>query len=275
MAFKTFANGFPLPASDLNNFLMKQSVIVFADEAARTAALSSPTEGMVTYLEDDNELYKWTGASWVNIAAPSPVTTEGDLIIGDAGGAETRLPIGAAGKILTANGTTATWEDAAGGGGYELISSTAVTSGAGSQTITGITQDYKDLRVILRGYTGNSPNAAVYFVCRNGGSTISVSAKAFIFTGGSSFTVEEPYGHADMRNYAAGNTGDLIFEIKDYSSTTIPFSGYSIANPRRSSSDYSTVTHTIARATTAVNAILFESFFGSFNSGTIEIWGAK
>jgi hypothetical protein len=154
MAFKTFANGFPLPASDLNNFLMKQSVIVFADVAARTAALPEPVEGMVTYLEDDNELYKWTGADWVNIAAPSPVTTEGDLIIGDAGGDETRLPIGAADRVLTSNGTTATWEEPAGGGGMELISSASMTSG--SVTFSSIPGTYKDLRLIIRNYQPTS-----------------------------------------------------------------------------------------------------------------------
>lgn len=111
MAYKTFANGFPLPASDLNNYLMNQSVIVFADVAARAAALPTPVEGMITYLESDNLLYKWTGADWELVSAESPVTTEGDLIVGDAGGDETRLAIGTTGQILTSNGTTATWAD--------------------------------------------------------------------------------------------------------------------------------------------------------------------
>lgn len=109
MAYKTFANGFPLPASDLNNYLMNQSVIVFADASARSTALSSPVEGMVTYLESDNQLYKWTGADWENIAPESVITTQGDLIIGDVGGDESRLAIGAANTVLTSNGTTATW----------------------------------------------------------------------------------------------------------------------------------------------------------------------
>ena len=139
MAYKTFANGFPLPASDLNNYLMNQSVIVFADAAARTAAIASPTEGMVTYLESDNELYKWTGADWVNIAAPSPVTTEGDLIVGDAGGDETRLAIGAADTVLTSNGTTATWEDAAAGAGpFSLLDSGSLPTGVSTVTFSGL-----------------------------------------------------------------------------------------------------------------------------------------
>jgi len=48
----------------------------------------------------------------------SPVTTEGDVIVGDGSGDEARLAIGANETVLTSNGTTATWA-AAGGGGSE------------------------------------------------------------------------------------------------------------------------------------------------------------
>lgn len=180
MAYKTFANGFPLPASDLNNYLMNQSVIVFADAAARTAAIASPTEGMVTYLEDDNELYKWTGADWENIAAPSPVTTEGDLIIGDAGGDETRLPIGTAGQVLTANGTTATWEDAAGGGAWTELSTTSL-SGSSTINLDSINQSYKFLKIeVLNAEVGTGGN--IYIRFRNGVTNLSNKFVTFVTT---------------------------------------------------------------------------------------------
>jgi hypothetical protein len=41
--------------------------------------------------------------------AGSPITTEGDLIIGDASGDAVRLPIGSAGTVLTSDGDTAEW----------------------------------------------------------------------------------------------------------------------------------------------------------------------
>ena len=44
--------------------------------------------------------------------ALSPVTTTGDLIIGNGTNSATRLAIGAGGYLLTSNGTTATWEPA-------------------------------------------------------------------------------------------------------------------------------------------------------------------
>lgn len=42
--------------------------------------------------------------------ALSPVTTQGDLIIGDVANQNTRLGIGAASTVLTSNGTTASWQ---------------------------------------------------------------------------------------------------------------------------------------------------------------------
>jgi hypothetical protein len=41
--------------------------------------------------------------------ALSPITTTGDLIIGNGAGSATRLPIGTSGYLLTSNGTTAAW----------------------------------------------------------------------------------------------------------------------------------------------------------------------
>ena len=57
VAYKVFTNGSTLQASELNDNLMKQSVAVFSNAAARTAAITSPVEGQMTYLEDDNLLY--------------------------------------------------------------------------------------------------------------------------------------------------------------------------------------------------------------------------
>ena len=73
MAYKVFANGFALNASELNTYLMNQSVMVFANAAARTAALT-PTEGMVTYLEDTNALEFYNGTVWAAVGQDSVLT---------------------------------------------------------------------------------------------------------------------------------------------------------------------------------------------------------
>jgi hypothetical protein len=67
MAFKTFVNGFPLNASELNEFLMSQVVSTFADSAARTGAVTSPVEGQITYLNDSNLFQFYNGSAWVDL----------------------------------------------------------------------------------------------------------------------------------------------------------------------------------------------------------------
>jgi hypothetical protein len=64
---KTFTAGEVLQAADVNDFLMDQSVMVFAGTAARGSAIPSPTEGMVTYLSDADELQVYT-TDWGAIA---------------------------------------------------------------------------------------------------------------------------------------------------------------------------------------------------------------
>jgi hypothetical protein len=63
--------------------------------------------------------YGGTGQTTASAAfnALSPVTTTGDLIIGNGTNSATRLAIGANTYVLTSNGTTATWAASGGGGG--------------------------------------------------------------------------------------------------------------------------------------------------------------
>jgi hypothetical protein len=66
--FKSFTAGSVLTASDMNNYLMEQSVMYFATTGARDTALSGSLEdGMVVYIgsNDDHEgLYTYNGTSW-------------------------------------------------------------------------------------------------------------------------------------------------------------------------------------------------------------------
>lgn len=65
--FKDFTAGSVLTASDVDNYLMEQSVMYFATTAARDAAITAPEDGMVAYIgsNDANEgLYTYNGTSW-------------------------------------------------------------------------------------------------------------------------------------------------------------------------------------------------------------------
>jgi hypothetical protein len=67
MPRKVFTSGEVLSATDVNEFLMDQMVQTFAGTAARGSAISSPTEGMVTYLADSKTFEYWNGTSYVSL----------------------------------------------------------------------------------------------------------------------------------------------------------------------------------------------------------------
>jgi hypothetical protein len=64
MPRKEFESFTRLDASDVNTFLMDQSVMSFAGTAARGSAIPSPVEGMYTHLEDTDRLEFWNGSAW-------------------------------------------------------------------------------------------------------------------------------------------------------------------------------------------------------------------
>ena len=73
--FKSFTAGAVLTASDMNNYLMEQSVMSFVSAAARDTAISSPEEGMVCYLNTGDRtegLYTYTNGAWVEARIPVP-----------------------------------------------------------------------------------------------------------------------------------------------------------------------------------------------------------
>jgi hypothetical protein len=145
--YKLFATGDVLTAAQVNTYLNEQTVMVFADSAARTAALSGVlAEGMVSYLQDTNAVEVYNASSWVNVGnagditevqagvgisvasgtGPIPVitnsstdliTTAGDLLYGTAADTVARLGIGTAGQILQVNSGANAPEWAAPAGG--------------------------------------------------------------------------------------------------------------------------------------------------------------
>jgi hypothetical protein len=81
---QVFTAGEVLTAADVNGYLMDQTVMVFADATARTAAISAPSEGMVTYLSDTNALEYYDGSAFVGVSNPGDITavTAGTALTG-------------------------------------------------------------------------------------------------------------------------------------------------------------------------------------------------
>jgi hypothetical protein len=76
MSYKTFVNGFPLNASELNEYLMSQVVAVFVDATARTAAIETPLEGQLTYLSGSNVYQYWSGSAWTDLIVTGSVSNK-------------------------------------------------------------------------------------------------------------------------------------------------------------------------------------------------------
>jgi hypothetical protein len=118
LGYIEFNTGDVLTAAQANGYLASQVVMVFADAAARTSAIASPQEGMISYLKDTNATQYYSGSAWVSIGGgSSPLTTKGDLYTYST--TDARLGVGTNGQILTADSAEATglkWATAASGG---------------------------------------------------------------------------------------------------------------------------------------------------------------
>jgi hypothetical protein len=78
--FRTFTAGEVLSASNVQNYLMEQSVMVFGGSAARSSAIGTANfeEGMVSYLTDTDKVEAYNGTNWVSVA---PTTSQGLTLI--------------------------------------------------------------------------------------------------------------------------------------------------------------------------------------------------
>jgi hypothetical protein len=149
LGFKTFTTGEVLTAADVNGYLM-QGILVFATEAARNSAITSPQEGQFAFTKDNNSLWYYTGSAWVASGATgdiegvtagvgisgggtsgtvtitndmaTTITAAGDIVVGTGSGTYDNLPIGTTGQVLTADTTVSPykvkWATPASGGSF-------------------------------------------------------------------------------------------------------------------------------------------------------------
>ena len=113
------------------------SVVIKVGNNGATTALTAASSGTVTIgtLNLTNALgisYGGTGQTTASAAfnALSPITSTGDLIIGNGTNSATRLAIGTSGYVLTSSGTTASWSapsPATGAGGDQIFIQNGVT----------------------------------------------------------------------------------------------------------------------------------------------------
>ena len=278
LGFKDFTTGEVLTAADVDGYLM-QGVWVFANAAARDAAVTSPQEGNFAYLKDTNVTTYYTGSAWANLdttGMTNPMTTTGDIIYSSPGSTPVRLGIGSTGNVLTVAGGVPTWAAAAGGGGMTLLSSGSI--GSSGIDLTSISGSYEQLRLKLIDF--DFATADTIFLRFNGDSG-SNYYNAFVRsqngTIGLAGNSASSYFQLNYEYVGASNTGAIaVLDFKNYSDST----GFKLINFSMFYIDSTSANSTINGAGSwksedAITRIVVGSTTYNFDAGTYELWGMK
>ena len=193
--YKLFNTGDVLTAAQVNTYLQEQTVMVFANAAARTTALASVlAEGMVSYLKDTDALEIYSGSAWVGYGSgditgvtagtgisgggtsgtvtitnsmATEITAAGDIIVGTGSGTFDNLPIGTTGQILTADTSVSPykvkWATASSTSGLTKIVSADFTTSAGVAINGCFTSTYTNYVVVINSLNAGSNDSDVYF----------------------------------------------------------------------------------------------------------------
>ena len=216
--YHLFSTGEVLTAANVNDYVMKQTVMVFASAAARTTALSGVLrEGMVSYRTDSHITEYYNGSAWATLG--SVLTTKGDLATFDT--ASQRLAVGADGTTLVANSSAATglsWAGNQAAGKNAIINGDFSiwqrSNGSTTGTITGATSGATTAYVVTNtfsvgqfvtvlGMTPTTLNAAgVVTVASGTGFTIAATTSGTFSAGGTAT------GLANFAFTAGGYTAD-------------------------------------------------------------------
>ena len=80
--YRTFEAAEVLTATNVQTFLQDQVIATFANEAARDAAITSPSEGQHCFLKDVDQTQYYTGSTWVQLGGASSGFETNFLLMG-------------------------------------------------------------------------------------------------------------------------------------------------------------------------------------------------
>jgi hypothetical protein len=304
LGFKTFTTGEVLTAADVNGYLM-QGVLVFASEAARDAAITSPQEGQFAFTKDNNSLWYYDSAAWVASGATgdiegvtagtgisgggtsgtvtitnsmaTEIDAKGDLVVGTGADTFSRLAVGTNGQVLTADSGEATGLKFAtpAAGGLTLLETLALSgSSTTSATISG---SYVNLLLVVKNVYGSAQSQLdVRF---NGDTGNNYYTRRFRNVNG---TVTATTSAATSRftdfltfdtSSTAYNTANAVFRVFRYTDTDIIYietTGTSLET------DYRSMTgQFLYDNAAAITSVTFLTSAGTFSGGTVYIYGEK
>ena len=247
LGFKDFTTGEILLAADVDGYLM-QGVWVFADAAARDAAVTSPEEGNFAYLKDTNVTTYYTGSTWANLdttGMTNPMTTTGDTIYSSSGSTPARLGIGSTGDVLTVAGGVPSWAAPAGGGGGKVLQAVQGTSTTQTTVSSG---------------TFTDTTLTVNITPATTGSTILVLVTQYFYSGSNPINL----GLRIMRG------GTVVYSPGDYVSTNVG----TYKNTGGSGSDHIFVQHLhYLDSPSSTSALTYKTQLATGNSASVTAQG--
>lgn len=206
--------------------------------------------------------------------AKTLTTTTGDIIYASGANTPARLGIGSTGQVLKVSGGIPSWGTDSSGGLTQLVSATNFGN-VSSVTMSGISQDYKDLRIIVKGWS-NTGGGNIRLQLQNTDTGYMGMWADYRLTWYGTRT------NSGLNYFKLGDslyhtvTGTYIINIFDYTSTTLKHGNFSATGlDAGSGADGGTFGFFCKGSNAALTSITLISESGNYDAGTYELWGIK
>jgi hypothetical protein len=247
---------------------MNQSVITFSNSTARGSAITTPVEGMITYLEDTQTYESWDGTAWVAFGGGGSAGTQNAVING-------AFEINQRGfTSTTTNGTFGfdRWILAA-IDGTTTYSSQAFS--AGELSVEGFGQPQNYARLVSSGQTAANTQSLINHRIEDArsfaGETITVSFWAKAATGTPSIGVNVQHNYGSGGSAAVVVNGQKFALTTSWARYTATFDVPSVSGKTIGAGSYLRL-NLWTSAGTDLNAV---SGSLGIQSATIDIWGVQ